>query len=149
MQQIALTVPGALSECYWSGIVHCRASLVSLVSESGLALSYECAIESIQISNATSCLDCARGRYQNVIGQASCLPCIPGEFQNETGKTECKPCAEGTASDKKNRTTPCDACAPGSHSTGNAPLHAHCAFLVDTRTRWVSDPASGASWVGL
>ena len=38
---------------------------------------------------------------------------------------------------------------PAHTRLGTAPLHAHCAFLVDTRTRWVSDPASGASWVGL
>ena len=64
-------------------------------------------------SNATTCADCARGRYQNVdIGQASCLPCIPGKFGNQTGLTSCYECAIGKSVQISNATS-CLDCARG------------------------------------
>ncbi len=47
-------------------------------------------------SLATSCLDCARGRFSAEQGQAnSCLPCPAGTFSESFGKSFCLACVEG------------------------------------------------------
>ena len=34
--------------------------------------------------NATACVDCQMGYYQDLASQGSCLPCLPGKFGSET-----------------------------------------------------------------
>ena len=45
--------------------------------------------------NATSCMDCLPGQYQDQVGQANCLLCLPGRSQPSKSMSKCGPCEKG------------------------------------------------------
>ena len=48
--------------------------------------------------DASTCVSCPSGFYQNAKGQATCLPCVPGKFSDVNNQTACKLCDIGTFS---------------------------------------------------
>ena len=46
-------------------------------------------------NNASLCIPCTEGRYQDLTGQSSCLPCVAGSYSASTKSTACSPCPEG------------------------------------------------------
>ena len=70
-----------------------------------------------QDTNASSCLTCAGGRFQDEIGQVSCADCLPGQFQSEQGSTDCISCHKGQFSNEMGRASPCVSCPTGYFQT--------------------------------
>jgi hypothetical protein len=77
----------------------------------------ECAIghKRAPDDDATACIECASGRYQNSNGQASCLSCIPGTFSTSPGNAQCTECAVGYKRSPHDDVKACVACEAGFH----------------------------------
>lgn len=64
---------------------------------------------------ATSCTDCALGRYSGAEA-ATCTACPVGEFANTTGQSECHLCPAGSSA-KFEESSSCDTCPAGRYQS--------------------------------
>ena len=75
------------------------------------------------VPNATACVDCQMGYYQNLPSQASCLSCLPGKFGNKLGFAEYPKCAKCKMNAVPNATA-CVDCQMGYYQ--DSPAQASC-----------------------
>ena len=76
--------------------------------------------------DATSCVPCSVGTYQDRVGQASCFPCIPGSINDQVGQDQCKDCVAGEYRGPDDKADKCLECAIGDYSTAASSVCSGC-----------------------
>jgi predicted outer membrane repeat protein len=65
------------------------------------------------VTDASSCLNCTIGRYQDGVGQAACLSCTPGQHQIKDGQKKCELCPVNTFTNESAIGSGCRDCPIG------------------------------------